>query len=284
MELRIGEKDACTNQVRSNRKDSSTIDTKEIVSAKETFHWRNLTNEVKVKKGTRVLLSHVDGWVKPGRVTALMGSSGARKTALNCLCDSVSTGLITEGVRMVNGKIFGFLHPKINRLLLSTGYSFANTNFQRVFEFFCTLETEPRYVAKQEKYEYVEYNIDLLEMTKYADALVGESGEDINVEQRKRLTIGVELVAKPDLLVFLDEPTSSLDSQTAGSICKLIRMLADNGQAILCTIHQSSAIFMGELDRLLVLKGGGKTVYFGDLGKDCQSLINYFEKYGSSLS
>ena len=78
----------------------------------------------------------------------------------------------------------------------------------------------------------------------------------LNVEQRKRLTIGVELAAKPQLLLFLDEPTSGLDSQTAWSICSLIRKLAENGQAILCTIHQPSAILFQRFDRLLLLAKG----------------------------
>ena len=76
--------------------------------------------------------------------------------------------------------------------------------------------------------------------------------EGLNVEQRKRLTIGVELVAKPKLLLFLDEPTSGLDSQTAWSICTLMRKLAQNGQAILCTIHQPSAILFQQFDSLLL--------------------------------
>ena len=62
---------------------------------------------------------------------------------------------------------------------------------------------------------------------------------------------------------------------------KLIRKLADNGQAILCTIHQPSAILLAEFDRLLFLQRGGQTVYFGDLGKNFTTLINYFEKYGA---
>jgi len=95
------------------------------------------------------------------------------------------------------------------------------------------------------------------------------------------LTIGVELAAKPALLLFLDEPTSGLDSQTAWSIVALLRKLADNGQAILCTIHQPSAILFQEFDRLLFLAKGGKTVYFGDIRKDSNVLINYFEKKGS---
>jgi ATP-binding cassette, subfamily G (WHITE), member 2, PDR len=103
----------------------------------------------------------------------------------------------------------------------------------------------------------------------------------LNVEQRKRLTIGVELAAKPALLLFLDEPTSGLDSQTAWSICALLRKLADNGQAILCTIHQPSAILFQEFDRLLFLAAGGKTVYFGEIGEDSKTMISYFERNGS---
>lgn len=103
----------------------------------------------------------------------------------------------------------------------------------------------------------------------------------MNVEQRKRLTIGVELAAKPELLLFLDEPTSGLDSQTAWSICALLRKLADNGQAILCTIHQPSAILFQEFDRLLFLASGGLTVYFGDIGERSQTLTNYFARKGA---
>ena len=60
-----------------------------------------------------------------------------------------------------------------------------------------------------------------------------------------------------------------------------MRKLADNGQAILCTIHQPSAILLKEFDRLLFLQKGGQTVYFGDLGEECSTLINYFENHGS---
>lgn len=91
----------------------------------------------------------------------------------------------------------------------------------------------------------------------------------------------MEIAAKPDLLLFFDEPTSGLDSQTAWSICSLMRKLADHGQAILCTIHQPSAMLMQEFDRLLFLAAGGKTVYFGDLGQNMGTLIDYFEKNGA---
>ena len=101
------------------------------------------------------------------------------------------------------------------------------------------------------------------------------------MEQRKLLTIGVELAAKPKLLLFLDEPTSGLDSQSSWAICSFLRKLADNGQAVLCTIHQPSAILFQQFDRLLFLRKGGETVYFGDIGENSRTLLDYFEENGA---
>lgn len=59
-------------------------------------------------------------------------------------------------------------------------------------------------------------------------------GAGLSIEQRKRVTLGVELVAKPTLL-FLDEPTSGLDGQSAYNIVRFLRKLVDGGQAVLVT-------------------------------------------------
>lgn len=120
----------------------------------------------------------------------------------------------------------------------------------------------------------------MLNMEEFAEAIVGIVGEGLNVEQRKLLTIGVELAAKPPLLVFLDEPTSGLDSQSSWSIVSFLRKLADNGQAVLATIHQPSAILFQEFDRLLFLAEGGKPVYFGEIGENSRTLLDYFERQG----
>jgi ATP-binding cassette subfamily G (WHITE) protein 2 (PDR) len=82
---------------------------------------------------------------------------------------------------------------------------------------FSAMLRQPKTVSKQEKYDYVEEVIKMLNMTDFANAVVGVPGEGLNVEQRKLLTIGVELAAKPKLLLFLDEPTSGLDSQ----VCRI---------------------------------------------------------------
>lgn len=111
------------------------------------------------------------------------------------------------------------------------------------------------------------------------------------------MTIGVELASKPELLLFLDEPTSGLDSQSAWNLVRFLRKLADAGQAILCTIHQPSALlfesfgardsglFMRVLtvhpDRLLLLERGGRTVYFGEIGSDSSVVRSYLAQRGA---
>lgn len=72
---------------------------------------------------------------------------------------------------------------------------------------FSAMLRQPASVSKKEKYDYVEEVIKMLDMEDFAEAVVGVPGEGLNVEQRKLLTIGVELAAKPKLLLFLDEPT-----------------------------------------------------------------------------
>ena len=111
----------------------------------------------------------------------------------------------------------------------------------------------------------------------YGDAIVGSLG----VEHRKRTTIGVELAAKPRLLLFLDEPTSGLDSQSAWAIMAFLRKLADSGLSILCTIHQPSGELFQVFDRLLLLRTGGQTVYFGDIGYNSSIMLSYFEQHGA---
>lgn len=139
---------------------------------------------------------------------------------------------------------------------------------------------QPREIPLKEKYDYCEKVIDLLEMRSLAGATVGSGGSGLNQEQRKRLTIAVELASKPELLLFLDEPTSGLDSLAAYNIVRFLRRLADAGQAVLCTIHQPSAVLFEKFDDLVLLKSGGRVVYHGELGADSRTLLNYFERNG----
>ncbi|GKT60665.1 ABC-2 type transporter [Colletotrichum tofieldiae] len=247
--------------------------------ATSIFHWKDICYDIKIKDEPRRILDHVDGWVKPGTLTALMGVSGAGKTTLlDVLASRVTMGVIT-GDMLVDGK------PRDASFQRKTGYSqqqdlHLHTSTVREALNFSALLRQPSRYTRQEKLAYVDTVIGLLDMQEYSEAIIGVPGEGLNVEQRKRLTIGVELAARPQLLLFLDEPTSGLDSQTSWSICNLMEKLTKNGQAILCTIHQPSAILFQRFDRLLLLARGGKTVYFGPIGQNSQCLIDYFVQNG----
>ncbi|BGP42684.1 Multidrug resistance protein [Rhodotorula kratochvilovae] len=245
------------------------------------FHWEDLSLDIPVKGGTRRLLDGVDGWVKPGTLTALMGVSGAGKTTLlDTLASRFTVGVITGNI-LVDG------NPRDSSFQRKTGYvqqqdlHLETATVREALQFSAILR-QPASVPHAEKLAYVEEVLKLLGMDKYADAVVGRLGEGLNVEERKRLSIAVEMVAKPELLLFLDEPSSGLDSQTSWSILDLLETLKDHGQAILCTIHQPSAMLFSRFDRLLFLARGGKTIYFGEVGAESHILRSYFERNGSA--
>lgn len=261
-------------------KDVKEKEVEALPAQKDIFTWRDVTLDISIKGEPRRLLDHVSGWVKPGTLTALMGVSGAGKTTLlDTLAQRTSIGILT-GDMLVNGKP---LDPSFQR---KTGYvqqqdlHLETTTCREALRFSAMLR-QPKSVSKAEKYAFVEDVIKMLGMEDFAEAIVGNPGEGLNVEQRKLLTIGVELAAKPALLLFLDEPTSGLDSQSSWSIIAFLRKLADSGQAVLSTIHQPSAILFQEFDRLLFLAKGGKTVYFGDIGHNSETLLEYFENAGA---
>lgn len=87
---------------------------------------------------------------------------------------------------------------------------------------------------------FVEEVMELVELNPIRDALVGLPGIDgLSTEQRKRLTIAVELVANPSI-IFMDEPTSGLDARAAAIVMRTVRNTVDTGRTVVCTIHQPS--------------------------------------------
>ncbi|KAF1813814.1 ABC-2 type transporter [Eremomyces bilateralis CBS 781.70] len=244
------------------------------------FHWQNICYDIKIKGEQRRILDHVDGWIKPGTLTALMGVSGAGKTTLlDVLASRVTMGVIS-GSMLVDGKLRDRSFQRKTGYVQQQDLHLHTSTVREALNFSALLRQPARY-SRQEKLDYVDTVITLLDMEDYADAVIGVPGEGLNVEQRKRLTIAVELAARPDLLLFLDEPTSGLDSQTSWSISSLMKKLTGSGQAVLCTIHQPSAVLFQRFDRLLLLASGGRTVYFGEIGKNSKVLVDYFVRHGA---
>ncbi len=257
----------------------SSVD-RQLLRNTSVFTWKNLTYTVKTPSGDRVLLDNVQGWVKPGMLGALMGASGAGKTTLL----DVLAQRKTEGT--INGSILVDGRPLTVSFQRSAGYCEQMdvheplSTVREALEFSALLRQD-RETPRAEKLKYVDTIIDLLEMQDLEHTLIGKPGAGLSIEQRKRLTIGVELVSKPSILIFLDEPTSGLDGQAAFNTLRFLKKLAAVGQAILVTIHQPSASLFEQFDTLLLLAPGGKTVYFGDIGDEAQTIKDYFGRYGA---
>lgn len=268
-----------TGETQLHRGQNGDGQTAAIEPQKDIFTWKDVVYDIEIKGKERRLLDHVSGWVKPGTLTALMGASGAGKTTLlDVLAQRTTVGVVT-GDMLVNGNPFGADFQRQTGYVQQQDLHLDTATVRESLQFSAMLR-RPKSVSKEEKFSFVEEVIKMLGMEEYADAVVGIPGEGLNVEQRKLLTIGVELVAKPKLLLFLDEPTSGLDSQSAWAICVFLRKLADAGQAVLCTIHQPNAMLFQQFDRLLFMAKGGKTVYFGDIGQNSHTLLEYFEAHG----
>jgi ABC-type multidrug transport system ATPase subunit/ABC-type multidrug transport system permease subunit len=251
-----------------------------LVQSKDVFIWEQLSYDIATHDGEmRRLLNDVSGYVKPGTLTALIGESGAGKTTLlNVLAQRVDGGVVSGHVS-VNNSAPGRSFRRRTGYVQQQDVHLPESTVREALRFSATLR-QPKDVPIEEKLAYVENVIEILEMQDYAEAVIGVPGNGLDLEQRKRTTIGVELVAKPALL-FVDEPTSGMDSQSAWSIVRLLRKLANAGQATLCTIHQPSSVLFDEFDRLLLLTKGGKTVFFGSIGDQGQNVIDYFESNGA---
>ncbi|KAJ1036135.1 hypothetical protein NDA18_000001 [Ustilago nuda] len=261
--------------------DKTAVKTVEELDKKAIFTWKGVS--LTLPTG-RKLLDDITGYVKPGTITALMGASGAGKTTLLTALSQRGIAGSLSGDILVDGKPLGPGFQRGTGFVLQGDIHLASQTVREAIEFSALLR-QPAEVSRKEKLADAQRAIELLELEDLQDALIGVPGFGLGVERRKRVTIAVELAAKPDLLLFLDEPTSGLDSAGAASIVRLIRRLASEGQAILCTIHQPSALLFESFDNLLLLQPGGKTSYFGSIGheqgKGSDKVREYFERNGA---
>ncbi|XP_009614154.1 ABC transporter G family member 31 isoform X1 [Nicotiana tomentosiformis] len=223
------------------------------------------------------LLSNVSGVFSPGVLTALVGSSGAGKTTLmDCLAGRKTAGYIEGDIR-ISG------YPKQQQTFARiSGYVEQNDIHSpqvTVYEslLFSSYLRLPKEVNKEQREEFVREVMDLVELDSLKNALVGLPGSSgLSTEQRKRLTIAVELVANPSI-IFMDEPTSGLDARAAAIVMRTVRNTVDTGRTVVCTIHQPSIDIFEAFDELLLMKRGGQVIYGGKLGEKSQTMIDYFQ-------
>lgn len=250
-----------------------------------TITFENICYDVKASTGNDQLrlLNNINGVFRSGRMTALMGSSGAGKTTLMDVIAMRKTNGQIKGQVLLNGHT---QDPIAFRR--SSGYveqfdvQTPELTVKETLLFSARLRIDASKIkSERKKVKFVNQVIKTLELDSFADSLVGSEEEGgLSFEQRKRVSIAVELVASPSV-IFLDEPTSGLDARSALLVVKLLRKIADEGRTICCTIHQPSSAVFELFDDLLLLKPGGNVVFFGELGQNSQKLVKFMEAQGA---
>ncbi|KAH9290325.1 hypothetical protein KI387_034442 [Taxus chinensis] len=223
------------------------------------------------------LLHNVSGAFRPGILTALVGVSGAGKTTLMDVLAGRKTDGYIEGTITISG------HPKKQETFARiSGYCEQNdihsphvtVHESLIYSAWLRLPAE---IDQETRKMFVEEVMKLVELDTLRNSLVGPPGvTGLSTEQRKRLTIAVELVANPSI-VFMDEPTSGLDARSAAIVMRTVRNIVDTGRTIVCTIHQPSIDIFEAFDELFFMKRGGQIIYAGSLGFHCNKLLEYFQ-------
>ncbi|KAJ3269984.1 hypothetical protein HDV01_000747 [Terramyces sp. JEL0728] len=221
------------------------------------------------------IMKGVTGTLRAGRTCAIMGPSGAGKTTFVTLL----TGKVprTSGTVKLNGQV-----DELSNYSKLIGYVPQEDIMIRELTVRDILMHSAR-MRLPSSWEYhkvkakVNKIISFLGMKHVASSIIGNEAErGISGGQRKRVNIGMELVAEPSVL-FLDEPTSGLDSSTSFEVCKNLREIAQSqGLTVGAVIHSPSPATFRQFDDFLLLGKGGRVVYIGPR----EDAIKYFDYIG----
>ncbi|XP_059300431.1 ABC transporter G family member 28-like [Lycium ferocissimum] len=242
------------------------------------IHFKDLTLTLKGKN--KHLLRCVTGTLSPGRVSAVMGPSGAGKTTfLSALTGKAAAGCTTTGSILINGKSDSIQsYKKVIGFVPQDDIVHGNLTVEENLWFSarCRLAAD---LAKPEKVLVVERVIESLGLQQVRDSLVGTvEKRGISGGQRKRVNVGLEMVIEPSLLI-LDEPTSGLDSTSSQLLLRALRREALEGVNICMVLHQPSYTLFRMFDDFILLAKGGLTAYHGPVSK----VEEYFSGLGINV-
>jgi ABC-type multidrug transport system ATPase subunit/pSer/pThr/pTyr-binding forkhead associated (FHA) protein len=206
--------------------------------------------------GEKPLLQDVSFNLGPRTLTAIVGPSGAGKSTL--------LGVLTGRTKPSSGQIAigGIdLHTQFQSLSRQIGSvpqaDILHTRLTvRQALMYGAMLRLPNDTTKAERENRVNEVMEQLELTERADLRI----DRLSGGQRKRASIGLELLTSPQLLV-LDEPTSGLDPGLDAHVMETLRKLADGGQTVVLVTH--SVDNLDFCDNVILLGSGGKVAYSG---------------------
>ncbi|KAJ1664786.1 hypothetical protein EV178_003763 [Coemansia sp. RSA 1646] len=246
-------------------------------SATPILSWTDLNYDVKTKDGVRRVLSDISGSIYPGELVAIMGSSGAGKTTLlNVLSGRVQGGQLYGDIKFNGAKRNPHAFKRMLAYVEQDDLMHAALSVQETLTVSAKLRLPSKKYTDQEKLQRVDDVMRQLRLSHIADTNIGGHGmRGVSGGERKRVSIGIELVTDPSILV-LDEPSSGLDSSSAEMVVKLTKdMSRERNLSTLMTIHQPSAEMVAQFDKLILL-AQGKLVYMGP----ADQALRYFEQLG----
>ncbi|MFH7025795.1 MAG: ATP-binding cassette domain-containing protein [Heteroscytonema crispum UTEX LB 1556] len=223
-----------------------------------------LLRKVKDKAGNeKAILNNVSLVIEPGQLVALVGGSGAGKSTL--MKSLLGIEPVTSGTVYLNGdnlrQNWGVYRSQIG-YVPQDDIVHPDLTVEEVIAYACKLRLPPDTDVKQ----VVNRTLEQIQLTHVRNNFI----RNLSGGQRKRVSIGVELLADPKLF-FLDEPTSGLDPGLDKEMMKLLRDLANQGRTVVLVTHATANIEV--CDRIVFMGRGGKLCYFGPP----QQALNFFD-------
>uniref|UniRef100_A0A4W3GVR4 ATP-binding cassette, sub-family G (WHITE), member 2b n=1 Tax=Callorhinchus milii TaxID=7868 RepID=A0A4W3GVR4_CALMI len=244
----------------------------------------NLKKTFSIKKGEeKWILQNVSGIMKPG-MNALLGPTGSGKTSLlDVLAHRKNPKGIKSGQVQLNGQFVDSSSHQPSAYVVQDDILMGTLSVRENLEFSANLRLSKKEYNAEERQKKVNEVIQELGLQDCASTKIGtEFLRGISGGERKRCSIGMELITSPSLL-FLDEPTTGLDANTANSIMHLLYMLSRNSRTIIFSIHQPRYSIFRLFDSLtlmnkgqIIYQGPGAEAldYFTEIGFKCEPYNN----------
>ena len=233
----------------------------EGAQAGSIFSWEGVSYGVGEGAKSKQILTENSGFVQGGELCAIVGPSGSGKTSLlNILAARIrskGSAQRVSGTILLDGQPISGAALRKRIAYVMQQDLLCPTQTPREALLFSAVLRLPSTMPLAEKSALVEKMLADLGLLGCADTFIGdEMIRGVSGGEKKRTSIGVELVMKPKL-VFLDEPTSGLDSFASFSVVKKLRDLAAHGGCnVLCTIHQPSSEAFHTFQKVLLLSKG----------------------------